>query len=88
MVADKMTETPHNRKVASIMAGQRGKNKKPMSTAAKLARLDKAEKKFVKDLSAIVLPVLAKMSPAEREIRIRNAKEYLSSLAASVAKRA
>jgi hypothetical protein len=63
-----------------------------MSTAtarAPHARVNKiAEDAFVDDLMRISRRVLAKMSPAEREERLRKFKEYLSGLGGSVPKRA
>jgi hypothetical protein len=67
-----------------------GRKKPAMSTTAvrRPARIDKAEKAFVKDLTKILGPVLAKMTPAERQERLKKLKAYLSSLDESVAKRA
>jgi hypothetical protein len=62
-----------------------------MSTASAVrrpARANKAEERFVDDLAKIVLPVLERMPPAEREERMRKAKEYLSSLGENVPKHA
>lgn len=67
-----------------------GRKKPAMSTTAvrRPARIDKIEEDFAKDLAKILHPVLAKMSPAEREVRMKKLKAYLSSLDENEAKRA
>jgi hypothetical protein len=50
------------------------------------ARTNKAEKIFVDDMMRISKRALAKMSPAEREERLRKLNEYLSTLDGSVPK--
>jgi hypothetical protein len=67
-----------------------GRKKPAMSTTAvrRPPRTDKAEETFVKDLTRILRPVLAKMTPVERRERMKKLKAYLSSLDENVAKRA
>jgi hypothetical protein len=66
------------------------RRKKPMGTAvtAPNRRKSAAEEKLVNDLLKISRRVFDKLSPAEREARLRKLNAYLASLEGSVAKRA
>jgi hypothetical protein len=75
----------------STMARNPTRRKKPpMSTtvAAQPQARKAAEDAFVDDLMKLSKRVLAKMSPTEREERLRKFSEYLASLGESAAKRA
>jgi hypothetical protein len=62
--------------------------KPPMSTTlVRRPRTGKAEKEFVDSLDKILTPALAKLSPEERQSRVKSLKDYLDSLE-SDAKRA
>ena len=57
-------------------------------SAARISKATAAEKNLVNAMMKISRRVLANVSPAEREERLRKLNQYLASLEGSVAKRA